>query len=574
MDTTANDAFSGASWASYTSDGPYRQTLLQSVGQAIGAGWQLAPYVAASLGATVLLVGALMALPGPSAASDLPPMLRLQFNGKAPARVSLSEDRREVVLYFAGEVNEAAVKAAAADAGGELDGYTTGYGAARLRFVRPVQASLQGRTLEVQPDAAAATGAPVQDQRRLSMLEAQSLGRTNPRAAEVKLQDALHERPNDLDLLLALAGVQEQAGDWRQGLRSYERALTIQPDAADVARQRDALARQYGPVLHVDGNAIFGPGERDQLVRFGAELPLGEGWRGFGNVLTQHSTIQNLRQSGRDVAGRYDAAKVQGQFGLERDWSPAITTKADITAAPQTFGAGFNTQFVTRYGTTELVAKYHAPYWETLTSFAANARRDTVGIVHSAALGPWRLTGELAGLRYGIPRFSDVATGVGVVAGVTRALPASWMPLGWRAEVGYALDAEYLGRVQRSPSGASQANLPLLDIRTREVHTVQAEASGQLGPGELTVLAGYSVDRYGGSGPLAAIRFARPETSDSPLVFGVEVATNPSLDFKTRQLYRVGAFLKWRLGVGPTRSSEAAAAAPAVALEPATGTSP
>ena len=565
-------ALSDGPWTSYTSGQPYRETLLQTVGRVVATGWQLAPYVAAGLGATVLVAGALTAWPGPGAAADLPPALHLQFSGKAPARVSLSEDRREVVLFFVGEVNEAAIKSAAASAGSELDGYTTGYGAARLRFAHPVQASLQGHTLEVQPDAAMVT-AP-QEQQRLAMLEAQSLGRTNPRAAAVKLQDALHERPNDLDLLLALAGVQEQAGDWRQGLRSYDHALAVQPDAVDVARQRDALARQYGPVLQVDGSAIFGPGERDQLVNFGAETPLAEGWRGFASALVQHSTINNLRQSGSDTARPYDGAKVQGQIGLERDWTPATITKADITAAPQTFGAGINQQFVTRFGTTELVAKFHTPYWDTLTSFAANAHRDAVGIVHSATLGPWRLSGGVDGLRYGLPRFSDVATGIGVAAGVARALPTGWMPAGWRAEVGYQLDAEYLGRVQRVASGDSRVQLPLLDIRTREVHTLQAEAAGQVGPGELTALAGYSVDRYGGSGPLALVRYARPESSDSPLVFGVELATNPSLDFKTRQLYRVGAFLKWRLGIGHSQTSAALVAQPGFASRDTAGAAP
>lgn len=71
--------------------------------------------------------------------------------------------------------------------------------------------------------------------------------------------------------------------------------------------------------------------------------------------------------------------------------------------------------------------------------------------------------------------------------------------------LGYRLDAEYVQRLSYNATGLQR--LPLSD---RENHTVQAFASGAIGPVLMTGGAGWTVDRYGGSGPNASLAASAP----------------------------------------------------------------
>jgi hypothetical protein len=97
---------------------------------------------------------------------------------------------------------------------------------------------------------------------------------------------------------------------------------------------------------------------------------------------------------------------------------------------------------------------------------------------------------------------------------------------------GYRLDAEYVQNLTYTPAGI--ARLPLSD---RENHTVQAFASGAIGPILMTGGAGWTIDRYGGSGPNASLAASAPIglrwQVDTAL--GVTSITRPG--FPGRQLF-------------------------------------
>jgi hypothetical protein len=71
--------------------------------------------------------------------------------------------------------------------------------------------------------------------------------------------------------------------------------------------------------------------------------------------------------------------------------------------------------------------------------------------------------------------------------------------------LGYRLDAEYVQSLLHNAIGLQR--LPLSD---RENHTVQAFASSAIGPVLMTGGAGWTVDRYGGSGPNASLAASAP----------------------------------------------------------------
>jgi len=98
--------------------------------------------------------------------------------------------------------------------------------------------------------------------------------------------------------------------------------------------------------------------------------------------------------------------------------------------------------------------------------------------------------------------------------------------------LGYRMDAEYVQHLSHTASGLGR--LPLSD---RENHTAQAFASGAIGPILVTGGAGWTTDRYGGSGPNASLAASMPVGIRWQIdtAFGVTSITRPA--FPGRQLF-------------------------------------
>ena len=69
----------------------------------------------------------------------------------------------------------------------------------------------------------------------------------------------------------------------------------------------------------------------------------------------------------------------------------------------------------------------------------------------------------------------------------------------------YRVEAEYVQN-----SGLDAAGTPLIPLADRENHTVQAMLGEALGEVQVTGLAGWTVDRFGGDGPNASLGLAAP----------------------------------------------------------------
>lgn len=486
------------------------------------------------------------------AVADSPPV-SLGFGASLPQAVRTTADGREVVVEFLSQVTDEDARAAVAALGDKAEGYTVGHSAVRIRLAAPVRASLAGagasRRVEIAP-LPATPGVSDPELRRLRVAEAQRYARRGEWApARLKLTEARRDAPADLDVLLALAGVDAASGRWRDGLAGFDRALQLYPDATDVLREREALSRRFGPSIRLTPSAVFGPGgERDALLTAQADAPIAPGWRIGVIVTAARFQVRNLRRSRQETPADFNGTKVRADLGLAYEWGEAGTTRADLLAAPRTLGAAVNHRVETRLGETTLSAAYQRPYWGTIMSFDANARRDDLAVGHAVTLGAgWTVAASAGLVRYGIPSRANVAAGADISAGVTKALPLPWLPVeGWQLQVGYRLDAQYLSGADTAPSRSGP--LPLLDIRSREVHSGLATLEGPVGPGVLTIGGGYGVDRFGGHGPSALVRYGSAADAQSPLLFGVEAAVEPALGIRSRPLYRFGGFGVWRFG--------------------------
>ncbi len=470
----------------------------------------------------------------------------------APTTVRVSDDERDILIEFPAALREGEADRVAKSLGPLLEGFAEGYGAVRYRLTEPATAALDpafgAHTVMVTPQGQ--PEATEDDRRQLGIVQARSDGKAgNLESARVRLLDLAAAQPGDLQPLLALAEVETSAGHWQRAIGLYNGLGSLFPEATDVFRDRDALARTNGPAIRIDGGATFGAGgERAQTATVVASMPLSERWRVSASLQTSHDETRTLRRPFSSTAAAFSGTKVLGDIGVVYDWDkPLGTTHLNVLAAPRTLGFELKHEVSTRFGETTLGALYHQPYWGTVMSFAADARRDQIGVSH-AVTWPESWQAQLgAGLiRYGIPGEDSVAAGPSVSAELSRGLPARWMPMeAMQVRIGYRLEAEYLSKTMTALAGGLA--LPLLDIRTREFHSLYAETSVPLGLGRISGLLGYAVDRYGGSGPLATLRYSGGQDGDR-LAFRAEAGIEPSLDVKTRTLFHLGGNLVWRFG--------------------------
>ena len=469
-----------------------------------------------------------------------------------PTAVRVSPDGREVLIEFAGALPDGEADRVAKSLGPLLEGYAEGFGAVRYRLTEPAAAALDPasgtRTVMVTPQGQ--PDATEDDRRQLALVQARRDGiEGNLDGARVRLMNLAAAQPGDLEPMLVLAELETSAGRWQHAIGLYSGLGRLFPEASDVFRDRDALARTHGPALRVDAGATFGPGgERAQTATLAASMPLGERWRTSISVQTSHDEAGGLRLPFSATTAAYSGTKVLGDLSVAYDWEkPLGSTHFDLLAAPRTLGVALKHEFSTRFGETTLGAIYHQPYWGTVMSFAADARRDQIGFSQTVPLPElWQAQFGAGLIRYGMPGYDSVASGPSVLAGLSKGLPARWLPMdGMQVRIGYRLEAEYLSQTMTAITDGQA--LPLLDVRTREFHNLYAETSAALGPGKASALLGYAVDRYGGSGPLATLRYASGDDSDR-LAFEAEAGIEPSLDVKTRTLFHLGGHLVWRFG--------------------------
>lgn len=436
--------------------------------------------------------------------------------------------------------------------GGLIESVAIGYDTVRLRLTGPAAARAIAGGVLLTPQGPSG-GSPAWEQRRLLILQAQMQAQHgDARAAQARLATALQDRPDDVDLLAGLASLDERAGRWHSGLTLYDQILSDNPGAEEIARARDALGLRVGPLLRTDVVVTSSAGgERTQSVLLNGAAPLSEEWRADFAQETRHESARDVLRSDGLTGGAIDTTRVRSELGVTRAWGADETTRAAVHLADGGPGVALQHRFVSAWGTTTLSGDYKRPYWDTLTSLRANAARDLVQVQQE-----WRLTPALAaelgggGERYGIPAQRDLTEGGVVSAGLTWTVPAPAvrrvLPRGWTVRVGYQLAAEYIASVA-TPYGRA---LPPLDVRRREIHASEATVERLVGPGLLTATGGYAIDRYGGSGPVARVRYARAEDEARALSFGVEGSLAPSLAQQSRVVWQASAFLVWRFGMG------------------------
>ncbi|KQN27878.1 hypothetical protein [Sphingomonas sp. Leaf38] len=108
---------------------------------------------------------------------------------------------------------------------------------------------------------------------------------------------------------------------------------------------------------------------------------------------------------------------------------------------------------------------------------------------------------DLGANRYGLAGMAGASDTIVANAGLDYLIRRQFPALG----LTYRFEAEYVQRMRVGLDG-----LAVVPLASRENHTVQGLISGSLGAVQMTGLAGWTVDRFGGDGPTASLGIAAP----------------------------------------------------------------
>jgi hypothetical protein len=144
----------------------------------------------------------------------------------------------------------------------------------------------------------------------------------------------------------------------------------------------------------------------------------------------------------------------------------------------------------------------HMPDFSTPAQMLAGGylSRALVGVTYRLTPGVV-LQADVGANRYGLAKQSGASDTLVANGGVDYLIRRQFPALG----LTYRFEAEYVQRMRTGANGAA-----IVPLASRENHTLQGLISGSLGIVQLTGLAGWTVDRFGGDGPTASIGVAAP----------------------------------------------------------------
>ncbi|MEO8250653.1 MAG: hypothetical protein ABI589_14935, partial [Burkholderiales bacterium] len=309
-----------------------------------------------------------------------------------------------------------------------------------------------------------------------------------------------------------LAQVEGQAGRWRRSVQLYREAAALSGGDPVLAEAAAAVDREHGSNVRLDaehreshGGDIVSPVTID-LGGIKAMARINEAWRmSLGVEAASVHTAAVRRTSG--ALQPFSGHRERIDFSLQHDALDGAVTVGSMFGGGGTVGLGLLRRQPDDWGSTSGTVEYHRLNWDYIEGIVDRAWRDRIAVARNQRFGGG-LTGraDLGLNRYGFSGNDSVGrsstasaelryTGLAGVAGLS---------------VAYGLDAEYVQRLDsyRTSTGLQFEPLPLRD---REVHIATLGYSRsfgeRLGGGAFSVngYAGAGKDRFGGSGPIAAL---------------------------------------------------------------------
>ncbi|MCE7796314.1 hypothetical protein LWE61_07025 [Sphingobium sufflavum] len=329
--------------------------------------------------------------------------------------------------------------------------------------------------------------------------------------------------PQDRDVARLMADTQAADGDHGVAARAYRRA-----DATDPAARR-AMALAPGSVS-LGGTIRDGSGFTQTEAALRATVATGDGSAVTGAV--RHvGTRADSAMAADGLHSGIDTDATLADLIFTTRIAPALRVDLSGGVWLDTGVAGGGVRMVYGSSDTQLRVGYvhHMPDLSLAEQALGGGFLSQFSLGGSAQLLPeLRSRFDFGWRRYGLSGLADAGetlTLAGQVDYILLRRPVA-------VSLGYRLDAEYVRHLAYGPGGL--ARLPLSD---RENHTLQAFASSAIGPVLVTGGAGWTVDRFGGSGPNASLSAGAPVGTRWQVDAGLGLTSISRPGFPGRQMF-------------------------------------
>lgn len=456
----------------------------------------------------------------------------LQWPRNTNLRVEEHED--ELIVYFDQPVNEASVARFQAEAGAYVQSLRWNDQSLLLRPSAGVRASALAAKNSVSVAFAnnAAVNALTADEQQSDGSDARDVAMVAIRAdlasgfvgSARRQAEALAARyPDDRDVIRLMADTQAVDGDYRAAARHYRetggtdlsarRTMALAPGSVSVAASIRDSEDFTQTELVASGNLVMS----DTVAVAGTMRRI--------DTEATAAVVRDLLvadvDAGATVAGLALTARIAPQ--LQVDFSGDYWLDSSVA------GGGVRLVYGSSDTQVRLGYAHHVPDFSFAEQALAGGFLSQATVGASAQILP-ELRGrlDLGWRRYGIAGFSNAGETITAAGRLDYVLLRRPVTL----TIGYRLDAEYVQNLSVAPNGL--ARLPLAN---RENHTVEAFASGNLGPVLFTTGAGWTVDRYGGSGPNASVAAGLPVGTNWQIDAGLGLTSISRPGFPDRQTF-------------------------------------
>lgn len=308
-----------------------------------------------------------------------------------------------------------------------------------------------------------------------------------PGAAHRRAAALAARHPADASVARLLADMQAADNDSRSAARGY-RALKADDRAASRVIAADGGIASVA-VTARDGSDL-------SQVELGARVDAAIGSRmsAGGGLRYVVSRVARLSDTGATVLDAAISATI--------DRATRVQLVASAALDGAVTGGGVRVAAGPAEAQVRATLLRHMPDYSTVAQVLAG------GYLSRALLGvSYRLTpgvivqADAGAQRYGLAGMAGASDTIVASAGVDYLIRRQFPALG----LTYRYEAEYVQRMRRGGDGG-----PVIPLATRENHTLQGLVSGSLGAVQMTGLAGWTVDRFGGDGPTASLGLAAP----------------------------------------------------------------
>lgn len=442
------------------------------------------------------------------------------FHWPRDVEITPEAGERELLLRFAEPIDSSVADGVVEKLPGWLSSISVGYDSMLIVATRPVDYGL-GHEGKVTHITLTGTAEAAADQRsaedvRLDVLRARLKARQGDTdTARTQLQDLQQTAPENADVLVELATLEESVGSWRRAVSLYDRALNLDPNRRELASASQSLDRQFGSQLRVDSDLQFVEGGDTQWITVGSGRVITSMTTEFGfrveNRLLDDDQVLRVNGVTEAVSEMHQRGEVYGAVEL----APGHDLEGALLAGAGSPGAALRYDYRTPSTRTTLRATWHRSYWDLVEGIVDGALQDGLSLRHEHQLSRrWFAEAEGSVNRFGIDNIDTAATSFDLGGAVRYLVPWEVADL----TVGYTLSGRYVGAIEtrRDANGNAFNPLPLTDT---EFHSLDISLGDAIGSDfRFNTFLSLSMDRIGdGFGPSIGGELFWEITPDSQL---------------------------------------------------------